>query len=150
MKNWLSKENANPMLSFQKEMNHLFNRFFDEPFLGFATLQETFTPKVNLVENDKNFMVTAELPGMEEKDVDVSLDENVLTIKGEKKKSSEEKNQNWHRTESSYGYFQRVLPLPKEIMADKVEASFKNGVLNITLPKNANPKAQGKKIAIKT
>lgn len=151
MKNWLTwnKETANPMMSFQKEMNQLFNRFFDEPFAGLGTLQDTFTPKVNVVENEKSFQVTAELPGMEEKDVEVNLEDNVLSIKGEKKKSSEEKNQNWHRTESSYGYFQRIIPLPKEVVADKVEATFKNGLLSVSLPKNAGAKPQGKKINVK-
>lgn len=152
MKNWLSKKDyENPMAGFQKEMNQLFNNFFTEsPFAAMKWNEETFNPKVNVAETDTNVQITAELPGMEEKDIDVSLAENTLTIKGEKKKESEEKNKNFHRVERSYGYFQRSLPLPAEVEVDKVAANFKNGILNITLPKSQASKAKSKKIEIKS
>jgi len=156
MKNWLSKkenmENFSPfsnLQNFQKEMNQLFGRFFGDFPLG-SWGEETFHPKVNVVETEQNIQVSAELPGMSEKDIDITLSENSLSIKGEKKQESEEKDKTFHRVERSYGFFQRSIPLPGQVAIDKVEANFKAGVLNITLPKLEPDKAKTKKIEIKT
>jgi HSP20 family protein len=118
-----------------------FHAFFDEPW-------ETFSPKVNVVEGDKEIKVSAELPGMDEKDINVSLSHGVLTINGEKKEEEEHKGKNYYRLERSYGSFQRSIPLPCEVDDSKVEAVFKKGVLTITLPKTPATLA-GKKITVK-
>lgn len=149
---WSREEN--PMTTFQKEINHLFGRFFDEfptPWGETGLWKEgTFTPKVNVSETDKEIQITAELPGMDEKDVEVSLENDVLRIRGEKKQEKEEKGKNYHRIEHSYGSFERAIPLPSEILADKVNASFKKGVLSITMPKSEKALEKSRKIEIKS
>jgi HSP20 family protein len=91
---------------------------------------------VNVTEREKEFEVTAELPGMAENDIDISLSRDVLTLKGEKKQETEDKGDNYYRMERSYGKFSRVIPLPADAVDnDNVEATFKNGVLTIILPK---------------
>jgi HSP20 family protein len=105
-------------------------------------------PKVETAEDDKQFEITVELPGVDEKDVAVSVDDGVLTIKGEKKSEREEKNKDYHLTERSYGSFQRSFHLPETAAQDKISADFENGVLKVTLPKSAGGKAGQRKIAI--
>ena len=118
---------------FIKEMSRVFEDFSKgfapEPF-GKRT-DAAFKPKVNISESEKEIVVSAELPGMDDKDIDVSLSKNELTIQGEKK----EEKKSYTRMESSYGSFKRTLLLPCKVEDDKVEAQFKNGVLTITLPK---------------
>ena len=143
-----------PFASFQREMNQLVDHFFSgfnlsswAPFeRGVA---RTFTPRVDVAETDREIKVSAELPGMEEKDIDVSLTRDTLTIKGEKMEEKEEKGKDYYRMERSFGSFTRSIPLPVEVDTDKVEATFKKGVLTVTLPKK--PEAQGttRKIDIK-
>jgi HSP20 family protein len=146
------KDDLSPMVSFQKEMNQLFNKFFEDfsaPswFKSFEGVNG-FNPSVDVKEDEKNVEVIAELPGMEEKDVEVTLTDGALTIKGEKKHEAEEKKENYHRVERSYGSFQRVIPLP-EVENENVQASFKNGVLTVTLPKSKVLESKAKKIEIK-
>ena len=105
---------------------------------------------MNVSETDKAVQVTAELPGMEEKDIQISLERDVLLISGEKKSESEETGKNFHRVERSYGSFQRAIPLVSEVQEDKVDATFKNGILTITLPKPPSSVKAAKKISIKT
>jgi len=93
--------------------------------------------------------VVAELPGMDEKDINLSIEDNALVLSGEKKSDVEEKGKTFHRVERTYGSFQRVIPLNVEVDEDKATASFKNGVLAITLPKAAEAVKQSKKITIK-
>ena len=135
-----------------KEMNRLFEdfsrRFELEPF-GRKT-RAAFEPKVNVTESEKEIKVSAELPGMDDKDIDISLSENELTIKGEKKEEKEEKKENYYHMERSYGSFSRTLPLPCKVESDKVEAQFKKGVLTITLPKAAEAIKETKKIEVKS
>jgi HSP20 family protein len=109
-----------------------------------------FNPHVDVTENDQEIKVVAELPGLTEKDVEVSLANDMLTISGEKKAEKEDKGENYYRLERSYGSFQRTIPLPTEVEADKVDATFKNGVLQITLPKLYPGEGVKKKISIKT
>jgi HSP20 family protein len=106
-------------------------------------------PTVDVKESEKEFIIKAELPGVEEKDVEVTVTDNVVTIKGEKKEEKEDKGKNYYYMERSYGSFNRVIPLTEEIESDKAEASFKNGVLNITIPKSQTAKAKGTKVPIK-
>ncbi len=148
------REWEHPFASFQREMNRLFDNFFSgfslsswAPFDRGAT--QTFSPRVDVSETDKEIRVSAELPGMEEKDIDISLTRDSLTIKGEKKGETEEKGKDFYRTERSYGSFTRSIPLPAEVDADKVEATFKKGVLDITLPKTAKAIEETKKIPVK-
>jgi HSP20 family protein len=148
------RENESPMMAIQDEMNRLFDNFFADPFdltpLSTRRMANEFSPRLNVSETEKAVQVTAELPGMEEKDIQISLERDVLLISGEKKSESEETGKNFHRVERSYGSFQRAIPLVSDIQEDKVEATFKNGILTITLPKPASAVKTNRKINIKT
>jgi len=148
------RENESPVMAIQNEMNRMFDQFFTDPFtmLSTPTLRSVadFMPRIDVSETDTAMQVTAELPGMEEKDIQLTLENDTLVISGEKKNDVEEKSKNFHRVERSYGSFQRVIPLVSEIEQDKVEASFRNGVLNITLPKTSTAAKQAHKIQIKS
>jgi HSP20 family protein len=109
-----------------------------------------FMPQVDVNEDEKQIKVTAELPGMDEKDIDVALSGNSLTIKGEKQEETEDKGRNYYRSERRYGSFHRVIPLSAEVDQDKAKADFKNGVLRITLPKTGEARKRRKKIDVKT
>ncbi|MES2767562.1 MAG: Hsp20/alpha crystallin family protein [Bdellovibrionota bacterium] len=100
------------------------------------SLTTDFVPSLNISETETAYKVVAELPGMEEKDFDVTIEDNILRIKGEKKAESENKDEHYHRYEASYGSFERVLRLPEAIDSDASKASFKNGVLTLEIPKN--------------
>ena len=131
-------------------MDSLFDNFYRGFDIGpFESRLGAFSPKVDVTENDKEIKISAELPGMDEKDIEVSLHNDMLTIKGEKKEEKEDKGKDYYRMERSYGSFLRTIPLPAEVETDKVEAKFKKGVLSITLPKTAKAVAETKKIAVK-
>jgi len=136
----------NPFLVLRNEMDKVFDNFFRgfelEPF---GKGINTFQPKVNIVDSEKEITVSVEIPGMDEKDIDLSLTKDSLTIKGEKKEEKEEKGKNYHRMERSYGSFSRTLPLPVEINTEKAEASYKQGVLTILLPKTEKAVKETKK-----
>lgn len=144
-------EEEHPFSSLMREMNTLFDNFsrgFDlEPFEGRLG---TFNPRIDVTENETGIKISAELPGLDEGDIDVSLVKDTLTIKGEKKEEKEDKGKDYYRMERSYGSFSRTIPLPGEVDKDKVDASFKKGVLTVTLPKTAQAKKETKKITIKT
>jgi HSP20 family protein len=108
------------------------------PEMGTFGQDDKFLPEANLVETDKAVEVTVELPGMAPEDVKVEIKEAALWITGEKKEEKEEKGKTFHRIERRAGMFRRVLPLPAEVLEDKVEARFADGVLKITLPKAEN------------
>jgi HSP20 family protein len=110
-------------------------------------LSEEWWPSVDMSETKDNFIVKAELPGLEAKDVDVSISGDVLTIKGEKKKEEEEKDEHHHSVERYYGSFQRSFRLPSNVKSDKVDATFDKGILKVTLPKVEE--AKKKKIEVK-
>jgi HSP20 family protein len=112
----------------------------------------TAAPKIDVSEGKDGLEVTAELPGVEEKDIDVTLSRDVLTIRGEKKSERDEpdKDKNWHLVERRYGLFSRSVTLPYEPDSDKVEAKFEKGVLRVRLPKPAEMAKKEKKIAIRT
>ncbi len=109
----------------------------------------TTTPAVDIVEREKDYQITAEMPGMEEKDVELKVANDVMTIKGEKKEEKEEKKKDYHLTERRYGAFQRSFSLPDGVDPDKIEASFKKGVLTITLPKKPEAVKPERKIEVK-
>ncbi len=115
-----------------------------------SDLWSGLSPQFDVCETDDKIKVTAELPGMDEKDVDVTLENNVLTVKGEKKAEKEERKHNYYVSERSYGQFRRVVPLPMGIDEDKIKAKFKKGVLTVTLPKTEQAQKSGKSIEIST
>jgi HSP20 family protein len=133
-----------PLVMFQREMDRLFEEFrrgFDLPmFTRGERAGGYLAPRIDVSEKDDAVVVCAELPGLEEKDVEVTLTDNVLLIRGEKKQEKEERERGYTYRERSYGSFERRVPIDAEVLADKVSAGFKNGVLTVTLPKN--PEAQ--------
>lgn len=145
--------------SFRSEMDRLFDRFgfpsfrrmFDvEPFWGNEASFGVTVPAVDVTEDDKAYKITAELPGLDQKDLEVSVTGDVLVIKGEKRQEREEKDKNRYLSERSYGAFQRNFSLPDGIDRDKIGADFAKGLLTLTLPKTAEAQKQQKKIEVKT
>jgi len=136
--------------SFQREMNRLFEEFHHgfglTPFRPVENA--SWMPLVNLSENDKELSISCELPGMDEKDISVTLSHNMLSIKGEKSEETEKKGKNYHRVERSFGSFYRDIPLPCEVEEDKVDAVFKKGVLYITMPKSKVAQQEARQIKI--
>jgi HSP20 family protein len=106
-------------------------------------------PAVDVTETEKGYKVVAELPGMDEKNIEVKIANGMLTIKGEKQEDKEEEKQDYYVRERSFGSFERTLPVPDGVDLDKVDASFKNGVLTVALPKTAEAQKAEKKITIK-
>jgi HSP20 family protein len=147
------RDYGSPLQALTEEMNRLFDDFrgrFDiEPFGISRGEAGAFMPSVDITDNDKEVRVTCELPGIEEKDIDITLSKDAITIKGEKKQETEDKSKGYYRTERSYGSFQRIVPLPAEIDEDQSQAEFKKGVLKITLPKTAEAQKSHKKIEVK-
>ena len=139
-----------PFLSFRQEMDHMFDEFFEgrapalwgEEWTGFA-------PRVDVAETDQEVKVTAELPGLDAEDVDVTVSHDVLTLKGEKKQEHEEKGEGFYRSERSYGSFQRSIPLPSTVETDKADAAFDKGVLTVKFPKT-EAETDRKQIAVKS
>jgi HSP20 family protein len=127
--------------SLRRDMNRMFDEFFrgdilaDESFFG-----RDWTPPVDVVENDNAFILKAELPGMNKDDVKITLENNLLTIRGEKKNETEKKEGNFHRVERSYGMFERSFTIPGTITASEIDAQYKDGILTLTLPKAAEAK----------
>jgi len=148
------REEGDPFMTLHREMNRLFDdvfRSFDlAPVSGMSGMGGSGRmgawPSVEVVETDKDVRIAAELPGLDEKDVEVMLQEGVLTIRGEKKSEIEDKERSF--SERIYGRFERRIPLAWEVEEDKVEASFRNGVLTVTMPKSAQATAPAKRIAI--
>ncbi len=107
-------------------------------------------PAVDVAETDKGYEVQAELPGIDEKNVEVKISDGVLTIKGEKQEEKEEKKKDYYLSERSFGSFQRTFQIPNEVDIDKIEANFKKGVLTVTLPKSMEARKAEKKITVKS
>jgi HSP20 family protein len=138
----------NPFMSLQREIDRLFDDFSS----GFPTFSKGVGSELllsmDVTETDKEIEITAELPGLEEKDVQINVADNVLTIRGEKKAEKEEKDKNYQVLERSYGSFSRTLELPDGVNADAIKASIAKGVLKVTVPKPAP--AQVKKVEVKS
>jgi len=128
--------------SFRDEMNKLFESFSGRNATGMGLV-----PPLDISETDENILVKVEAPGIEPKDIDISVSGDTLTIKGEKKLEKEEKGKNYHFVERSYGSFSRSVGLPASVNSDQVKAEYKKGILEITLPKSEKSKA--KKIPVK-
>ncbi len=139
----------NPFLSLQSQIDRLFDDFTRGfPAFGNGMTTNVSLPTMDVAETDKEIEITAELPGLEEKDVQINVADNVLTIRGEKKAEKEQKDKNYRLVERSYGSFERSLELPEGVNADAIKASIDKGVLKVVVPKPAP--AQVKKIEVKS
>lgn len=151
------RENDQAIYSLRHEVNRLFEDFLRTPWEGASLMMpgdETLGAvpmRIDMSETDKELVLKAELPGLTDKDVEVSVNHEMLTIRGEKKQEKEEQNESgWYRIERQYGSFSRSIPLPYEVDVDKIEALFKNGVLTIKMPKLAGSQKSGKTISVKS
>jgi HSP20 family protein len=148
-----------PFEALRKEVDRAFEDFGDDfwrrPFRSLAGLEKGWAPKfattpaADVVETDKAYEITAELPGIDQKNIEVNVANGGITIKGEKKEETEEKKKDYYVSERRYGSYERYFGLPEGVDADKIEATFKNGVLKVTLPKTAEAQKPAKKIEVK-
>ncbi len=137
-----------PFLQLHDEMNRLFEDFLPDVFDRDEDDWE-FSPQISMKDKKNEIELKVEVPGVKEDDLDVRLDDNVLTITGEKREEEKKEDGDQQYSECRYGSFRRRIPLHAEIDAENVEARFKNGVLTLKLPKQAEPKPEGRKIAVK-
>jgi len=148
-----SKEQSeHPIASLQREMNRTFDNFFSRFGNSLGSLEWPWggsEPRSDVVETEGSVEVSIELPGMDQKDIEVSLTEDALTIKGEKKVERQEDKKGYIVSERSYGSIFRTIPLPPGVDTEKAEARFKNGVLTVTVPRTAEAKAKVKRIDVK-
>lgn len=138
--------------ALQHRMNSLMEDFFSDWRTPFGQSWQSFSPKVNVSEDKEHVYVTTELPGLSEKEIDVTLSQEALTIRGEKKeeRSGGDESMSTHFTECSYGSFVRTIPLQSRVNEDKVDASFKNGILSITLIKTNPDDGGAKRVAVRS
>lgn len=143
----------NPFLALHREMNRLFDdvfRGFDSPMMSLGSMapwgMNMNWPGLEVSETDKELRVIAEIPGVDEKDVEVLLEDGVLVLRGEKRSETEDKDRQF--SERYFGRFERRLPLGVEVEEERVRASFRNGLLTVTLPKSANAQSKARRIAI--
>ena len=148
-----------PTAQFHEELDRMFDSFFRGfgfPSTGFGwepdSLAQTqwLKPTLDIAAGDKEYTIRVELPGVDEKDVQLELMEDTLVIKGEKKQEKEEKEKNYYRMERSYGSFQRVLSLPEDADQKGIGAEYRNGILTVTIPRKAVPKEESRRITIKS
>ncbi len=132
----------------RREMDRLWDSFLEGRPMRRAGDSGEWLPSIDVSETKGDLVIKAELPGMDPKDIDISMNNGFLTIKGEKKHEREEKDENYHLVERSYGSFTRSVRLPREVQSDKITASFKNGVLRVTLPKFEDAKKKEIKIKV--
>jgi HSP20 family protein len=130
------------------EMDRLWDSFFEGGLRRRAEWAGKWYPSLDVAETRNDIVVMAEIPGMDPKDIDISLSDGVLTIRGEKKQEKEEKGENYHLVERSYGSFIRSIQLPMKVQSGKINASYKNGVLKVTLPKSEEAKIKEIKIKV--
>jgi HSP20 family protein len=140
-------EPVRELSSLQTDMNRLFNTFFDTPTgANGATAPRRWIPAMDLVETDDHFVLKADLPGLSEDDVHIDVEDDVLTVSGERKAEHEDKREGYVRVERAYGTFRRSLTLPEGVDPDAVSASFDKGVLEVRIPKPEQRKPR--KVAI--
>ena len=149
----LRRRELDPFVQFRREMDNLFEGMLGD-WTGPMNLLDrglgSWMPQIDVRETAKEIRVTAELPGMEEKNLEVSLLDGALTIKGEKTEEHEEEKGDVHRSERQYGMFQRTIPLPSQVDVEKVSASFKKGVLKVTLPKTKEAQSNRRVIPVQS
>jgi HSP20 family protein len=136
--------------TLQNEMNRLFNTVFDAPAPSNGGTLRRWMPAMDLVETEGHFVLRADLPGLTESDVNIEVEDRVLTISGERKSEHEATKEGYHRVERAFGTFSRSLTLPEGIDAESVEANFDRGVLEVRIPKPEQPKPRKISIAPKT
>jgi HSP20 family protein len=129
-----------PFQELRKEIDRLFNEFFNRPVLPEKFEWFEWTPAVDVSETEDSIVVKADLPGVKPEEIEINLSDNILTIRGEKKREEEEKKENFYRVERYYGSFMRAIQLPTEVDVEKVKATYKDGVLKVVLPKKVEPK----------
>ena len=153
---WARKDGApdakssedNPIATLQREMNHVFENFWNR--VGqFEWPWSSGEAKSDVVETDNAIEISIELPGMEMKDIEVTVSDDMLTVKGEKRIERQEEKKGYYLSERSYGAIYRTIPLPPGVDGEKAQASFKNGVLTIKLPQTPEAQAKVRKIAVK-
>jgi HSP20 family protein len=134
---WKRKKN-NVTTEYHRELDNLYDRFFEPQFLPSSYLfgESKWDPTLDISEGIKHITVKAEIPGIEAKDFDISINGRFLTIKGEKKRERKEEEETYYRVERSYGYFNRTIQLPAEVNPEKVDATYKRGILKIKLRKS--------------
>jgi HSP20 family protein len=148
MNSLIPRKQERQLTTLRREMDRLFDRFFEGwPFRLLAE-EAGWEPSLDVSETAKEILVKAELPGMDPKDIDLSVRGDILTLAGERKQEKEEKGENFHRVERTYGSFSRSVRLPAEVDPGKVDATYKDGVLKITLRKTKE--AASKKIEVKS
>ena len=136
------------LLATPRDFDRLFREAFSPVFGQGELSTRTWAPPVDIYENGDSLVLKAELPGLEPKDVEIRVEDNTLYLKGERKFEKEVKEQNYHRVERSYGTFTRTFSLPNTIDADKVAATYKDGVLTLTMPKKEEAKPKTIKINV--
>lgn len=150
----LARRPEDMFTALRREMDRVFEDFskpFDIfPFFGSEIESAVWSPRMNIEDRDDEIFITLEVPGVDEKDVEILTDANGLTIRGQKRQEVQDKKPNYYRLERSFGSFERTIPLPLDVDAEKAEAKFKNGVLEICLPKSEKAKEHIKRIPIKT
>lgn len=148
---WSEERRSEPLGQLHREIDRMFDEFIGSD--RSVTAGEggiVMAPRMDMAETDDSIEITAELPGVDEKDLDVSVEGDVLTIKGEKKSESEEKKKDYHVVERSYGSFRRSIRLPGAVDPEKVGAVFEKGVLRVTLPKPEEAKQKRRRIEVKS
>jgi HSP20 family protein len=146
-------DEAHPLSSLQQAMNSLFDNFWQD----FGSFPATptfaagmFNPNMDVSEREGHYVITAELPGLSEKDLDISLHNGVLTLRGEKKEEHDERSKGRYLMERTYGAFHRSVTLPGDAVEDGIDATFKNGVLTVQVPRSKEPPPGSRKIDVKT
>jgi HSP20 family protein len=143
-------DNRDPFFALQREVNRLFDDMwngFDMPLLR-EGLNDTGWPTIDLAEHDRDLVLTVEVPGMEEKDIDIQFADQCLILRGERKEERESVKSDHRYSERRYGRFERRIPLPVEIEPDKAKAVLRNGLLTVTLPKAAQAEVTSRRIPI--
>ncbi len=135
------------ILTMQREINRMFDNFFQGGTADDSFGLSSWTPAVDIAEHENEFVVKLELPGVDKNDVRITMQDNVLTVRGQKKQEKESKDSSYHRIERSYGSFQRSFTLPAPVKSDKIDAVFKDGMLTVSLPKSEE--AKPKQIEVK-
>jgi HSP20 family protein len=134
----------------QEDMDRMWGQFFGEPgqYAGTAGGLQTWSPSVDMHETENEYLIRADIPGVEPEDLEVLHADDRLILRGETRREETARDQGWHRSERRYGRFERVLPLPGEVKPDQIQASFRNGVLELRLPKSEESRRRMRRIPI--
>ena len=151
------QRSAHPLMGLRGDIDRVFENFLSgwpgarwpSPFRDFGSSQFALSPDIDVSETEAGYEIEAELPGLDDKDIELTLVDNVLTLKGEKQAQREEKKKDYYLSERSYGAFQRSFTLPSDVDASKIDTKFSKGVLTVILPKSAEAKAKTRKIEVK-